>query len=59
MTFGKCSNCGEFALFLDRHTCPPLWRVRIPEDSKNYNDEDDVTIHARDAELAAEKFAEQ
>lgn len=59
MEFRKCPNCGDYGFF-PRHRCPPYWIVRVPEDNEHYDGEEDViTIHARDAEQAAERFAEQ
>jgi len=59
MKFRKCPHCGDFG-FYPRHRCPPQWQARIPKDCELYDGtEDAVTVYARDAERAAEKFAEQ
>lgn len=51
--FRKCADCGEYD-WMDKHKCPPLWRVQIPE----YEDGEWTRIYARTAALAAEKHAE-
>ena len=60
MQSGKCPICGEYTgFFLKPHRCPPQWRVRVAEDSEYYDGDEAVEIYGRDAEQAAEKFAEQ
>lgn len=60
MTSGTCSKCGQFSFSLFKpHCCPPLWVVRVAEDSDYYDGDEAAGIHARDAVQAAEKFGEQ
>jgi hypothetical protein len=47
-----CKTCGNFKMF-DSHLCPPAFKC-LPE-GETYEE----TIYARDAETAAEKYAEQ
>lgn len=60
--FQRCPICRDFGWFGEHaarfgsHQCKPTWECR-PE---WYSDDDDwSTVHATDAELAAEKFAER
>jgi hypothetical protein len=53
--FDRCETCGEWA-FLDRHVCPPSWRVWEPDQGESRYDGARI-IYARDAEQAAEKWA--
>ena len=50
-SFGKCPICGDWC-FLRGHKCPPRWEVVVADDP-----EDTRTVYARDAEEAAEVFA--
>ncbi len=55
-----CEKCNEWVYDWDNdcspgHRCPPLWLVQCPK----YDDEDWDKIYAQDAEVAAEKFAEE
>ena len=56
--FAQCPICGEFGR-TDKHRCPPVWCVRIVEGCNYYAGETAPTrVYARDAEQAAEEFAE-
>lgn len=57
MAYERCKTCGEWG-FLDpgvlQHRCKPVWKARM-----DYHDEIDWTeVRAKDAEEAAEKYAE-
>ena len=55
-----CRTCGQWMMFPDTHRCPPLFHVIDPH---GYGDADPweyaAPIYARDAEAAAEKWADQ
>lgn len=53
--FHKCTTCGEYD-WLRSHVCPPRWWVRLPE---HHDDNYVASVHARTAELAAERYVEQ
>lgn len=53
-----CKLCNNYMLFPDRHQCPPAF-VCQPADEGLYGDGNQITVHSRDAEGAAEQFAEQ
>ncbi len=48
-----CQICHEYT-WAARHVCPPTWECYEADDP-----EERTTIYARDAEQAAEKYAEQ
>lgn len=56
--YARCPICKEWGFFTGRfaeHRCPPAWECRLETE-----DEDDWRkVHARDAEDAAEKYAER
>lgn len=52
-----CRSCGDFMFSEERHTCPPAFLCRI--DDRGYEDGDEIEVHARDAESAAEKFCDE
>lgn len=54
--FARCKTCGDHD-FLSRHTCRPEWECRLAWD--DYPGADWHTVHAYDAETAAEKFADR
>ena len=50
-----CDTCGGHMITWVTHNCPPIWRARVPDhDGDDYRE-----IRARDAEHAAEKYAEE
>lgn len=49
--FAWCKTCGEYD-WLNKHRCPPLFKVKRKEDDDEYA----RNVYARDAERAAEKF---
>lgn len=51
----RCKTCGDFPLFPESHKCPPIWLCQLKGDSADEWEE----VYARDAEAAAEKFAEK
>jgi hypothetical protein len=56
--FERCPMCREWGWFGGasfNHFCKPAWECRI---ESTHGDDEWKTIHARDAEEAAEKFAE-
>jgi hypothetical protein len=57
--FGKCPICKEYSMYIDRHTCDPIFEVTTIENF-GYSDEDRgwEEIRAKDAKRAAEKYAE-
>ena len=60
MAFERCETCGEYGHFGETvfkdHKCEPKWSVR--EHEENFHPGDWRTVHAADAEAAAEKYGE-
>jgi hypothetical protein len=55
----RCPVCKDFAVFgLDSHTCKPAWLVKPADDGEEFAEYEQQKIYARDAEAAAEKYAE-
>ena len=52
-----CDRCNGWSVNLTHHRCPPTWTCE-PADSFNYGEGYQQKVIAHDAELAAEKFAE-
>lgn len=53
--FKKCSKCNEYC-WIDKHKCPPEWKVFHEE----YLGSDEYkTYYASDAQGAAEKYGEE
>jgi hypothetical protein len=53
--YDRCKKCGGWG-WIDSHTCPPIWEARVHETKW---EEHWHEVYARDAEDAAEKFAER
>lgn len=51
----RCLNCGEFVFRSLPHRCEPTWYARLDWHEKG----DEVKVHARDSEKAAEVFCEK
>lgn len=60
MTAHHCSVCRKllFSYEVERHRCPPKWRVKIPE-WLGEEDGDALDVYAIDAEAAAEEAVER
>jgi hypothetical protein len=54
--YGRCPGCKQWG-YLSTHRCAPLFLVWRPDDQET--EEDARTFHARDAEEAAERWAEE
>ena len=53
-----CDKCDEWFFSSSQHSCPPIWVVWSPENDESVDD-GSMKVRARDAESAAELWAER